>query len=224
MMPGVPEWDEEHILQLFGSRDAMQILSIPLACYNLDDRLIWHFNKDGRYTVRSAYRVYMERVLNKSHLHVGGDWTSLWAFRAQPKIKHFAGRLGRGVLPTRTALRERRIGVPVACAFVRARRRHFGTFSLNVTQLGGAGNTWVSSSLSTQVPKGLPHLRTGCCRLLTRPDKVVQEVLVVLWSLWKERNARVWDNKRLRPVWILKPGLEELTDWLRAKERGNVVQ
>ncbi|CAN1120136.1 Putative ribonuclease H protein At1g65750 [Linum perenne] len=115
MMRGVPEWDEEHILQLFGSRDAMQILSIPLGSYNLNDKLIWHFNKDGRYTVRSAYRVYMERVLNMSHLHVGGDWTSLWAFRAQPKIKHFAWRLSRGELPTRTTLCERRIGVPVAC-------------------------------------------------------------------------------------------------------------
>ncbi|CAN1166125.1 Putative ribonuclease H protein At1g65750 [Linum perenne] len=196
-----------------------------MGSYNLEDKLIWHFNKDGRYTVRSAYRVYMERVLNKSHLHVGGDWTSLWAFRAQPKIKHFAWRLGRGVLPTRTALRERRIGVPVACGLCEgppetlwhlffecdtARRcwQHLGKLQ------------FIDASI-----QGVTSFKDWMLQIInTSPEKVVQEALVVLWSLWKERNARVWDNKKLRPAWILKPGLEELADWLRAREKRNVVQ
>ncbi|CAN1787503.1 hypothetical protein LINPERHAP1_LOCUS17674 [Linum perenne] len=51
------------------------------------------------------------------------------------------------------------------------------------------------------------------------PEEVVQQVIAVLWAIWKERNARVWNNKTSEAAWIVKQGLDDLQDWLRARER-----
>ncbi|CAN1294631.1 Putative ribonuclease H protein At1g65750, partial [Linum perenne] len=114
-VPGLGEWDVEHIEMMFNERDATLILSMPPPDPRRRDRLVWHFSRNGCYTVRSAYRVVMERVRNQGVLHVGGDWTSLWKLRLPPKIKQFGWRLGRGAVLTRTMLNLRGIHVMQDC-------------------------------------------------------------------------------------------------------------
>ncbi|CAN1285866.1 hypothetical protein LINPERPRIM_LOCUS19136 [Linum perenne] len=51
------------------------------------------------------------------------------------------------------------------------------------------------------------------------PEPTVKKIIMVLWSIWKERNDRVWNNKATIPSWIVKLGLDELADWEKARER-----
>ncbi|CAN1261856.1 hypothetical protein LINPERPRIM_LOCUS11033, partial [Linum perenne] len=55
MMSGLFEWDLELIESIFDDRDAVIIAGMPLPRQQRNDMLIWHFSRDGRYTVRSAY-------------------------------------------------------------------------------------------------------------------------------------------------------------------------
>ncbi|CAN1137051.1 hypothetical protein LINPERHAP2_LOCUS9817 [Linum perenne] len=71
--------------------------------------MVWHYSKHGKYTVRSAYRVMMEKVNRRTHLNVARDWNKIWSLEIPPKVKHFIWRLGRGVVPTRPTLLGRGI-------------------------------------------------------------------------------------------------------------------
>ncbi|XVF87253.1 hypothetical protein PTKIN_Ptkin18bG0104000 [Pterospermum kingtungense] len=115
MVPGGGQWDVELLSELFQERDVEAILNIPL-CNNAPcDRIIWHYSKGGDYTVRSAYKLLVERMNDNSHLHVPREWKLLWNLKLPPKIKHFAWRAAREVLPNRDTLRRRGVEVPLSC-------------------------------------------------------------------------------------------------------------
>lgn len=48
-------WDSEKILQSFVAFDAERILRIPRGPDMLEDKLVWHYSKDGIYSVKSGY-------------------------------------------------------------------------------------------------------------------------------------------------------------------------
>ncbi|CAN1156492.1 hypothetical protein LINPERHAP2_LOCUS20975 [Linum perenne] len=47
--------------------------------------------------------------------------------------------------------------------------------------------------------------------------------MMLLWSIWKERNARVLSNDATVPTWVVKMGLDELADWEQANENDVVT-
>jgi hypothetical protein len=49
-------WDEELINDMFWSVDANRIMQIPLM-QGRDDTVAWHYNRNGLFTVGSAYHV-----------------------------------------------------------------------------------------------------------------------------------------------------------------------
>ncbi|CAN1158209.1 Putative ribonuclease H protein At1g65750 [Linum perenne] len=84
-VPGLKIWDVEMIQYLFSARDASAILNIPLTPSNGPDSRIWHFSRKGEYTVRSSYRVIMERLAPRTHLFTPGPWRELWDIAA-PRV------------------------------------------------------------------------------------------------------------------------------------------
>lgn len=54
--------------------------SIPVRSLNQEDRLIWHYTRNGVYTVKSAYRLAMERIEKLSQVCVlcDGEIENLW--------------------------------------------------------------------------------------------------------------------------------------------------
>ena len=54
------EWKEHLIRQVFLPQDVDAILSIPLSTHGARDRLIWAESKNGKFSVRSAYRLAQE--------------------------------------------------------------------------------------------------------------------------------------------------------------------
>lgn len=51
------QWRKDLIFSCFNPSEAMQIVSIPLSMRLPVDKIIWHKEKDGKYSVRSAYHV-----------------------------------------------------------------------------------------------------------------------------------------------------------------------
>ncbi|KAL5564942.1 hypothetical protein UlMin_028106 [Ulmus minor] len=54
------EWNKALIEYLFNVEDAKDILSLPIGYFDHDDVLLWHFKKDGDYTVKNGYKVALE--------------------------------------------------------------------------------------------------------------------------------------------------------------------
>ncbi|CAN1278869.1 hypothetical protein LINPERPRIM_LOCUS16779 [Linum perenne] len=57
-------------------------------------------------------------------------------------------------------------------------------------------------------------------KLLNRSHSSVKHVVLgVLWSLWAERNRRVWQHESRREEWVIKDGKELLDEWRLAQNR-----
>jgi len=81
----------------------------------VDDRLIWKAEKNGLYSVKSAYRLCMEELVDVSHLRRSGYWSGIWRLKVPPKIKNLLWRTCRGCLPTKVRLQDKGVQCPISC-------------------------------------------------------------------------------------------------------------
>ena len=88
-------WRDDLIDQIFWLEEATLIKKIPLSDRKPPDRLIWAESKDGKYTVRSAYRMALAREEanqpSSSRTKENTIWRKIWKLNIPPKIKHFLG-------------------------------------------------------------------------------------------------------------------------------------
>lgn len=65
---GPKVWNEQLIRQLFAVDTAQNILNTPLHHQVETDKLIWKEEKNECYSVRTAYRICIDDVINNEHL------------------------------------------------------------------------------------------------------------------------------------------------------------
>lgn len=58
--PYTQQWNIELIQGLFGTRDVKEILNVALHLGIDGDKCIWHHGNDGKYSVRSGYKIAQE--------------------------------------------------------------------------------------------------------------------------------------------------------------------
>lgn len=59
---------------------------------NLEDKLIWHYDKLGIYSVKSEYKLYINNKISNassSSSPLSRIWKNLWKLRVPSKVKHF---------------------------------------------------------------------------------------------------------------------------------------
>ncbi|KAL5862339.1 hypothetical protein ACOSQ4_003635 [Xanthoceras sorbifolium] len=161
-----------------GSRpeEADIILSIPLCSSPLRDSLIWHFDKKGCFSVKSAYRLALKDSCSDSPSGSRAPfpwWKKLWALQIPSKIKIFCWRACREALPTRGCLFKRGIGDSNLCPFC------------------------------SRVPESVDHALWGCkasrsswkeCPFFSELNSLRSQVLCFVvgsWFAWSDRNLRI---------------------------------
>ncbi|KAL5749548.1 hypothetical protein ACOSP7_024151 [Xanthoceras sorbifolium] len=82
------------------------------------DSLLWHYDKRGEFTVRSAYKLAAEAFgKNIGSSSAGPDpwWKALWSLHIPSKVKFFGWKVCRNILPTRGCLKSRKVLELDAC-------------------------------------------------------------------------------------------------------------
>ncbi|XP_058776904.1 uncharacterized protein LOC131651249 [Vicia villosa] len=114
-------WNYEVVNNCFDPTEANHILSIPLSFRRPSDELIWHSEKHGCYSVRSAYHSLQNELMNKklgpSNAFACQLWKKVWHVSLHPRVKSFLWRLGKDILPTKTNLLKKGIKIDTACSF-----------------------------------------------------------------------------------------------------------
>jgi len=103
------------IHNLFDAHTAQLILNTPLEPLVTEDKMIWKEEKSDKYSVKSAYRICVVEIADKSHMHVHGLWNLIWKLKVPPKIKIVYWRVCRGCFPTHTHLSSRGVSCPLDC-------------------------------------------------------------------------------------------------------------
>ncbi|CAJ2652968.1 unnamed protein product [Trifolium pratense] len=114
------QWMRDMIYSWFDSGTAKQIISIPLSLRLPSDTLVWNWEKDGAYSVRSAYHVICdekERSLpGPSVTRKNKVWKEIWKAPVPNKVKNFMWRLTKNILPTRANLHKK--GTQLFCTIL----------------------------------------------------------------------------------------------------------
>lgn len=121
--PSTEQWDEELVNDLFGQEDAKEILAIPLRS-NMEDKVAWHCDPKGVFTVKSAYRLGVRIREEVSHSDAGPSsasmnsssrWNKLWSINLPAKVRIFLWRLAHDSLPTRMNIKRKHVQLETLC-------------------------------------------------------------------------------------------------------------
>ena len=109
------------ICQTFMLQDVDAILSIPFSANRARDRLIWAGTKNGKFSVRSAYKMAQETEWGVKGAEPSDPtklreiWRHVWGMNTPNKLKHFAWKACKNILATKENLKRRNITKDSVC-------------------------------------------------------------------------------------------------------------
>ena len=145
-------WDVNLVSQLFLPFEQERVLSIPLSLRFPDDVLCWDLEKDGAYSVRSAYTALVndEWFINEgASSSTNALWKKIWSAKVMPRVKIFAWRACLEALPTKSGLHRRVAAIDPACGVCGA-AEDVGIHALLLCGL--ARGVWEVSDLDYEAP------------------------------------------------------------------------
>ena len=98
-------WKEELVRKVFHATDVDQVLQIRISKFTEEDYIAWHYEKDGIFSVKSAYKLAVE--LQANHTSAGmsnkpaGErdlWNLIWKANVPPKVRVFGWKLATNTL------------------------------------------------------------------------------------------------------------------------------
>jgi hypothetical protein len=104
--PQTGQWDENLVWEMFWEMDASVILATPVRD-DFEDIPACYFDVKGLFTVKSAYRIYVN-IRDAGVSSSSGreeektQWSKIWEMPCLPKIKQFVWRLAHNSLPVMT--------------------------------------------------------------------------------------------------------------------------
>uniref|UniRef100_A0A8R7UJJ4 Reverse transcriptase zinc-binding domain-containing protein n=1 Tax=Triticum urartu TaxID=4572 RepID=A0A8R7UJJ4_TRIUA len=117
------EWDVGLIREIFHSFDADDICRISIPRLNVKDCIAWHPEKNGIFSVRSAYKlaaaIKHKSVLEPSSSTNNPDnrsiWDLIWKADVPPKVRIFGWRVATNTLATKKNKFRRTITLDATC-------------------------------------------------------------------------------------------------------------
>lgn len=89
-------WEEDKLRQVVSEQEWQTIISIPIPMLEREDSLVWHFSKNGDYSVKSGNCfVFQERVCKRdsqplaSFMSNKNLWDVIWKLEVPHKVRHF---------------------------------------------------------------------------------------------------------------------------------------
>ncbi|XP_062028333.1 uncharacterized protein LOC133744209 [Rosa rugosa] len=179
---------------------AEKILCIPLGQRQCSDKLIWSPEKKGFYSVKSAYWIAREQVLqNVLTSTSNGDpfkelWQQLWKAKIPGKVIICNWRACNNLLPTRERLLAKGYTGTTECLLCQ-------------NHIEDNYHLFCQCPLAKQIlsapPFNLQHTLLPNMSfkewMLERAQQLkpetLEKLIMVVWALWKNRNNVLWEGK-----------------------------
>ncbi|GAU38127.1 hypothetical protein TSUD_318140 [Trifolium subterraneum] len=210
----VKRWNSSLITNMLGDQEGSKILQTPLYDSVSQDKIIWRFEKNGKYWVKSAYRYCIEDTLDISHLQVQGNWNLIWQIQAPPKIKNFIWRLCRNCIPTRTRLLQKGVNCPCNCVLCDDETEdslHVFMFCDTVKQAWYNTGLWPIIQQRLTGDNNMAELVFSILQVLASEQMSI--FVTVLWSMWQSRNNKLWRNQTETASAVYDRACTVLTEW-----------
>nr|XP_048336943.1 uncharacterized protein LOC107411956 [Ziziphus jujuba var. spinosa] len=172
---------------------------IPYTNRNLEDRLIWIGNSNGRFSVKSAYKLEFEKNIPESPW-----WKHLWSSKLHERLKIFMWRLANKSLPTASNLLDSNIQTAAkdcihGCGCLETDCHIF--FYCQVAKA-----VWFATPWNIKWDTFKAHSLAEKLILIANPTNALPVhfadkedfflmAVIVLDQLWKIRNSTIFENK-----------------------------
>ena len=190
------EWNEQLVRQALGAEEADLVLGIPLSMHLPPDRCIWDVNRKGKFTVRSAHKSLMEGLDNGSEGESSDGtvmkqiWRSIWGMKTPNKIRSFAWKAFRGILPTKENLKRRHVIVDDLCETCGKEPENYSHLFWFCDKVA---KVWSNCKLvfPFQIEKRWNFIDVIWQIIRQKPTNstLLEKTVTVCWEIWKNRNA-----------------------------------
>lgn len=162
----------------------------------------------------------METIEDNSHLHRSGNWLNILNLKVPLKVKNLVWRVCRGCIPTRARLLDKGVNCSSLCVMC---EESYEDASHVLFDCPRARKVWQDSLLLSKVNSVMWCNNTAAefiFALLQELSHDQAELFAsVLWSLWKSRNLRLWQNVRETSQAILECAKQILANWRTANRK-----
>lgn len=185
------------------------VKDIPISHVERTDQLVWHFNSNGSYSVKSGYHVAHQDLMEGGHskpspsFKLGKDfWKVLWKMKVPNKIKKIWWRTCLDILATKGNLFKRKCAKENVCPICDSGEESINHmlfscpsanlvwFGCNIKPLGDlGGNSTVAKWAADMIEK------------LGSKDgmEFMGRVATITWNIWKGRNDYVFKRAMVNP-------------------------
>ncbi|KAH9761073.1 putative reverse transcriptase/RNA-dependent DNA polymerase [Citrus sinensis] len=205
MTPGQRNWDLDMLVDIFNDRDQALITQIPLSSRRDDDAWYWSANSRGLFTVRSCYKI----LAYLSEPPSSNVWQKVWKLKVPAKVKHFIWCAVVNVLPTADNLRRCQVEVPSVCPICNAYDEIVAHCLVNCSF---AKSCWLLSPIG--YVGGCENFMDWLEGIFSRYSSDDCDLAAMTcWSLWENKNAKVWKNRKGRLSSVLNLAGQVLFQW-----------
>lgn len=168
------------------------------------------------YTVKSAYNLIRDRPRVNQVNNDPKFWNKVWSLKIPLKVKHFLWRLIRDCLPTKDCLIQKKVMIdskcPV-CNLVNETATHVivtcPVASLCWQYLGYNHNLHEDMTMQSWAEEVLQHSQRN----------VINKIFMVAWTIWKNRNDIVWQQRGRDYTEIVNSGVQVPNNWKSAQDK-----
>ncbi|KAK6121173.1 hypothetical protein DH2020_045094 [Rehmannia glutinosa] len=203
-------WNSELIRTLFPNQVAASILSIPLNVTPRNDSWYWIHNKNGKFSVKSAYQTIMHTPnLSDDFVDPGGTssgsrpiWKKLWKLKIPAQIIHFTWRILKNSLPTPENLIRRHLPCEPLCPLCKSPDTSAAHLFFLCPSSDKFGISRVSDNpcFISKEPSFALWIRD---LIEDSPTSITEFALTICSGIWYSRNKLIFDNQDFLPATII---------------------
>ncbi|KAH9783091.1 putative reverse transcriptase/RNA-dependent DNA polymerase [Citrus sinensis] len=193
--------DEKRIYEHFDKMDADLITKIPLPRRPREDEMIWHYGKNGQFSVRSGYRTALQikfPAMPLSSVASKNEWNIIWSLALPQKIRIFAWRAAKNQLPSAENLWRKKIIQDPTCQVCK-----MGTENVfhALVACKSAEKMWklihFDDDIHAAHSQDILSMMHAMKRMRSRDD--LELLVTIFWVKWNARNQVIFKGKRENP-------------------------
>jgi ribonuclease HI len=196
-------WNTTLLHELFHEHDTQAILRIKLPQQEQADRVAWHYETNGLFSVKSAYRLayslkHQLRDFTSSSTNTDGDrslWNCVWKAEVPPKVRVFGWRLATDTLATKNNKFKRNLEVCSRCSICGVAEEDAYHAAVKCTKAVGLRH---AMRAHWKLPKEHHFKKSGkdwLLLLLNQVDAITKaRILLLFWRSWHLRNDIVHEQ------------------------------
>lgn len=194
--------------------DVAQICSIAICPRTQQDRIVWAGNKNGIFSVRSAYHLAKDLNSRNESGYSGSDnmtflWKRIWRISGPRVILLFLWQACNNILPTNENLFKRRITTDPLCPVCRLEVETAGHVPWSCP---AARDVWLEGNVRLQKSCSDEDVFSNILQKLS--ERLMEEdfdlMACLAQQIWLRRNKMVFEDKFSHPKLVFKAARDQM--------------